>query len=101
MMIWVIEHFSLIGTVLLGLLLAIGSAFGLGNAKGKVTAETATKIDKIETEKQAIQAIAERQITVTTEANNVQENVNHLSDADVDSELLTKYSYPGDKDGSS
>ena len=100
MMIWVIEHYSLIGTVLLGLLFAIGSAFGLGHAKGKSTAETAAKIETAETEKQAIKDMATRQTTVTTEAANVQENVNHMSDADVDSELLSKYSYGADKDGS-
>lgn len=101
MMIWVIEHFSLIGTVLLGLLFAIGSAFGLGHAKGKSTAETAAKIEKVEEEKKNIQDVATRQITVTTEAKNVQENVNRMSDPDVDNELLAKYSYPSDKDGGS
>jgi|SRR5476649_395913 len=101
MMIWVVEHFSLIGTILLGLLLAIGSAFGLGHAKGLSTAETSAKIEKVEEEKQAIQDVATRQTTVTTEAKNVQEDVNRMSGPDVDDELLTKYSYPADKDGDS
>ncbi|WP_413730815.1 hypothetical protein [Sodalis sp. RH22] len=101
MIMWIVEHFSIIGSVVMGLIVIIGGAFGLGHSKGKTSAETAAKLDKVEEEKQAIQSIAERQTTVTTEAKNVQENVNRMSDPDVDNELLSKYSYPADKDGGS
>lgn len=98
---WILSHLSVIGAALVGLVGIIGTAFGLGHAKGKTTAEAAAKDEKVEEEKRAIQSIAERQTTVTTEAKNVQENVNRMSDPDVDSELLSKYSYPADKDGGS
>ncbi|WP_413733272.1 hypothetical protein [Sodalis sp. RH20] len=97
---WIFSHLSVIGAGLAALVGIIATAFGLGHSKGKATAENVAKVEKVEEEKQTIQDMATRQTTVTTEAANVQENVNHMSDADVDSELLAKYSYPSDKDGS-
>ncbi|MEA9393129.1 hypothetical protein SJI19_21755 [Acerihabitans sp. TG2] len=97
---WILSHLSLIGGGVAALVGIITTVFGLGHSKGKATAETAAKIETVEAEKQAIKDMATRQTTVTTEAANVQENVNHMSDADVDSELLSKYAYPADKDGS-
>lgn len=90
---WMLSHISIITTAVVALGGIIFGAFGLGNSKGKSTAETAAKVEKVEAETAAVKSIAERQTTVTTEAKNVQENVNRMPDSAVDDKLREKWRY--------
>ncbi|WP_413722680.1 hypothetical protein ACL2XG_05400 [Sodalis sp. RH24] len=92
---WIFSHLSVIGAALVGLVGIIGTAFGLGHSKGKTTAETAAKVDKVETEKQAIQTIATKQAEVSEVAKNVQnENSNITDDAARERMRQSKYNSP-------
>ncbi len=77
---WIFSHLSLIGAALVGLVGIIGTAFGLGHSKGKATAENAATVDKVETEKAAIQSIAAKQAEVSEVAKNAQSENSNLTD---------------------
>lgn len=74
---------------------AIVGAFGLGHLRGASKAEV--KADKQRTEENAAAtvAVAERRVETTKEASNVQQNVNHMSDDDVDRELRDNWTRKG------
>ncbi|RFS78994.1 hypothetical protein D0U00_11775 [Leclercia adecarboxylata] len=75
--------------------LVVLSAFGLGSMRGREKAEA--KADKQRTEENtaATKAAAQRRVEVTKEASNVQQNVNHMPDDDVDRELHDSWKRPG------
>lgn len=74
---------------------AIAGAFGLGHLRGASKAEV--KADKQRTEENAAAtvAVSERRVETTKEASNVQQNVNHMSDDDVDRELRDNWTRKG------
>lgn len=74
---------------------AIAGAFGLGHLRG--ASKTEVKADKQRTEENAAAtvAVAERRVETTKEASNVQQNVNHMSDDDVDRELRDNWTRKG------
>lgn len=89
---WIFSHFSVIVAALAGLVGIIGTAFGLGHSKGKATAENVAAVDKVETEKQAIQTIAAKQAETAEVAKSVQsENSNITDDAARERMQQSKY----------
>lgn len=72
-------------------LIAIVGAWWSGHTKGKSVAETKAAQERSEASVAAAQAVTERQSTVVKEASNVEQKVANSSDADVDNELLGKY----------
>lgn len=91
---WLISNAGTVGGSILTVVASFIAAFVIGRSKGKATAENNAKVDKVEAEKKAIQAIAERQTTVAKEATNVQSNVNRMSDTAVDDKLREKWRSP-------
>lgn len=82
----------------IGLIIALVlGAFGLGNKLGRDKAKA--KADKQRTDEHAAatESVAERRVEVTKEASNVQQNVNHLHDDDVDRELRGAWKRPGSR----
>ncbi|MEM5491289.1 hypothetical protein [Enterobacter cloacae] len=85
---------SLIG-IAAAVIAAIVGAFGLGHIRGSSKAEA--KADQQRTEDNAAVkvAAADRRVETTKEASNVQQNVNHMPDDDVDRELRDTWKRPG------
>ncbi len=96
---WLIENLTGIGVALLAIIAVVAGAFGVGKSKGKATAETQAKVEKVEAENLAIKDIAERETKVTKEAAHVQDTVNRLPDSSVDDQLREKWKYPDDTGG--
>ncbi|PWC14226.1 hypothetical protein B4923_04780 [Brenneria roseae subsp. americana] len=82
----------------LAVIAAIAAAFWLGHSKGKGTAESKAEKQQTEEVAAATKAVAERQVTVTKEAANVQQTVSHMPDDDVDRELRENWSRPASRD---
>lgn len=83
-------------TWLIGGLVVIGSiifAWVNGRSKGKAVAEQKAREQK--TREQI--ASAERQVTTVKEASHVDQKVNNSTDADVDKQLLDKWTRPGSR----
>ncbi|MEG6022403.1 Uncharacterised protein [Enterobacter cloacae] len=74
---------------------AIAGAFGLGHIRGTSKAEAKEGQKRTEDKAAATEAVAERRVEATKEANNVQQTVNHLPDNDVDRELRDTWKRPG------
>ncbi|MBW9166473.1 hypothetical protein [Enterobacter hormaechei] len=66
---------------------AAASGFGLGHIRGTSKAEAKADLQRTEEKAAATEAVAERRVEATKEASNVQQNVNRMSDDDVDREL--------------
>ncbi|HEB0857124.1 hypothetical protein I5682_23365 [Citrobacter werkmanii] len=80
--------------LIVAVLAAIAGAFGLGKSRGTNIAETKADKQRTEDHAAAIEAIAERRVEATIEANNVQQSVNHTPDNDVDFELRNSWKRP-------
>ncbi|MCM8194266.1 hypothetical protein [Enterobacter hormaechei] len=74
---------------------AIAGAFGIGHLRGTSKAEAKADQQRTEDKAAATEAVAERRVEATKEASNVQQNVNHMPDDDVDRELREKFTRPG------
>ncbi|MGR6959590.1 hypothetical protein ACU62S_14795 [Klebsiella aerogenes] len=74
---------------------AIAGAFGLGHIRGTNKAEAKAEQQRAEESAAATVAAAERKEEATREASNVQQNVSHMPDDDVDRELREKFTRPG------
>ncbi|OON35617.1 hypothetical protein BTJ39_22335 [Izhakiella australiensis] len=82
---------ELIVTGILSVIAALLAAFGLGHSKGKSTAEAKAEKQQTEEAAAATKAVAERRVEATKGASDVQQNVSHQSDDDVDSQLRDKW----------
>ena len=78
-------------------LAAIVGAFGLGKSRGTNIAETKANQQRTEERAVATEAVAERRVETTKGARNVQQNVSHLPDDDVDRELRNEWTRPGSR----
>ena len=87
-----LEFISGLVVVLLGL---IAGAFGLGHARGTSKAEAKAEQQRTEENAAATVAAAERRADATKGASDVQEDVNHMRDDDVDHELRENFTRPG------
>ena len=89
-----IEIIAGLVVVILG---AIATAFGIGHSRGTSKAES--KAEKQRSEESAASAVAaaERKVEVTKEASDVQQTVSHMPDDDVDRELREKFTRPGSR----
>ncbi|HCU14680.1 MAG: hypothetical protein E6995_14895 [Enterobacteriaceae bacterium] len=74
---------------------AAAGGFGIGHINGTRKAESKADQQRVEENTAAKVAVAKRQVEVTKEANNVQQNVNHMPDGDVDRELRENFTRPG------
>ncbi|WP_370967710.1 hypothetical protein [Enterobacter wuhouensis] len=74
---------------------AIAGAFGIGHSRGTNKAEAKADQQRTEEKAAATEVVAERRIEATKEASNVQQNVNHMPDDDVDRELRNTWKRPG------
>ncbi|EOW2681329.1 hypothetical protein ACOVE1_003663 [Enterobacter hormaechei] len=74
---------------------AIAGAFGIGHLRGTSKAEAKADQQRTEDKAAATEAVAERRVEATKEASNVQQNVNHMPDDDVDRELRNTWKRPG------
>lgn len=74
---------------------AIAGAFGLGHIRGTSKAEAKADQQRTEDNAAATVAAADRRVETTKEASNVQQNVNHMPDNDVDRELRTDWTRKG------
>ncbi|QHI57262.1 hypothetical protein [Enterobacter hormaechei] len=74
---------------------AIAGAFGIGHSRGTSKAEAKADQQRTEEKAAATQTVAERRVETTKEASNVQQNVNHMPDSDVDRELRTDWTRKG------
>ncbi|EPQ1146864.1 hypothetical protein I5498_11855 [Citrobacter amalonaticus] len=84
----------IIGLVV-AVLAAIAGAFGLGKSRGTNIAETKANQQRTEERAAATEAVAERRVETTKGAWDVQQNVSHLPDDDVDHELRDTWKRPG------
>lgn len=73
---------------------AIAGAFGLGHSRGTSKAEAKADQQRTEEKAAATEAVAIRQVEVTIEANNVQEDIKRMSDDAVDRELRKNFTRP-------
>ena len=76
---------------------AAAGGFGIGHIRGTGNAEAKAKQQRTEEHAAATEAVAERRVEVTIEANNVQHNVNRMPDDDVDRELRNNWTRPGSR----
>ncbi|HCT5914318.1 hypothetical protein ACK16A_22160 [Klebsiella michiganensis] len=79
------------------LLAVIAGAFGIGHARGTSKAESKAEQQRSEENAAATVAAAERRAEVTKGASDVQQNVSHMPDDDVDRELREKFTRPGSR----
>ncbi|HFO0258589.1 TPA: hypothetical protein ACHIDA_004895 [Raoultella ornithinolytica] len=70
---------------------AIAAAFGIGHARGTSKAEAKAEQQRTEETATATAAVAERRVEVIKEASDVQQNVSHMPDDDVDRELREQF----------
>ncbi|HBV2273920.1 hypothetical protein SGZ97_19275 [Klebsiella pneumoniae] len=89
--------FEIIAGLVVVILGAIATAFGIGHSRGTSKAES--KAEKQRSEESAASAVAaaERKVEVTKEASDVQQTVSHMPDDDVDRELREKFTRPGSR----
>lgn len=89
--------FEIIAGLVVVILGAIATAFGIGHARGTSKAEA--KADQQHTEETAAATVAaaERKAEVTKEARDVQQTVSHMPDDDVDRELREHFTRPGSR----
>ncbi|HDS4884254.1 TPA: hypothetical protein QIF88_000999 [Klebsiella aerogenes] len=76
---------------------AIAGAFGLGHIRGTNKAEAKAEQQRAEESAAATVAAAERKEEATREASNVQQNVSHMPDDNVDRELREHFTRPGSR----
>ncbi|MFZ4251397.1 hypothetical protein ACEV6G_04910 [Enterobacter ludwigii] len=80
----------------IGALMAVAlSGFVAGNIRGSGKAEAKANQQRTEENAAATVAAAERKAKVTKEASNVQQNINHMPDNDVDRELWDNWTRKG------
>lgn len=79
------------------LLAIVAGAFGLGHARGTSKAEAKADQQRTEENAAATVAAAERKAEVMKGASDVQQNVSHMPDDDVDRELREKFTRPGSR----
>lgn len=77
----------------LGVVFALIVAWFSGRSKGKAVAEQKHAQEVVE----ATKAVAQRETTVSREAAHVDQKVNNSTDADVDKQLLDKWTRPGSR----
>ena len=87
-----IEMIIGLATVLLAI---VAGAFGLGHARGASKAEAKAEQHRTEEKAAATVAAAERRADATKGASDVQEDVKHMGDDDVDRELRERFTRPG------
>ncbi|HDS4881904.1 TPA: hypothetical protein QHU85_002439 [Klebsiella aerogenes] len=87
--------FEIIAGLVVVILGAIATAFGIGHARGTNKAEAKAEQQRAEENATASIAAAERKEEATREASNVQQTVSHMPDDDVDRELREKFTRPG------
>lgn len=76
-------------------LAAIAGAFGIGHARGTSTERAASVRRRYEEMADAQVAAAKTKMEKTQEASDVQQDVNHMPDGDVDSELREQWTRKG------
>ncbi|HEJ8711409.1 TPA: hypothetical protein SMK42_001477 [Klebsiella michiganensis] len=86
-----IEAIAGLVVVILG---AIASAFGIGHARGTSKAEAKAEQQRAEENAAATVAAAERKADVIQEASDVQQTVSHMPDDDIDRELRENFTRP-------
>ena len=74
---------------------AAAGGFGLGHIRGTSKAEAKANQQRTEEKAAATEAVAERRVSATKEASNVQQTVNRMPDDDVDRELRENFTRPG------
>ncbi|SBK94746.1 Uncharacterised protein [Klebsiella pneumoniae] len=89
--------FEIIAGLVVVILGAIATAFGIGHARGTSKAESKAEQQRSEENTAAIVAAAERKAEVTKEASDVQQTISHMPDDDVDRELREKFTRPGSR----
>ncbi|EPL7298402.1 TPA: hypothetical protein MAF88_000009 [Klebsiella pneumoniae] len=87
--------FEIIAGLVVVILGAIASAFGIGHARGTSKAEEKAEQQRTEEKATATVAAAERRAEVTKGASDVQEDVKRMGDDDVDRELRERFTRPG------
>lgn len=75
----------------LGVVFAVLLAWFTGRSRGKTEAQSKALEEKTRDDIAASQAAAKRETTVSREAAHVDQTVNNSSDADVDNQLLDKW----------
>ncbi|HBT4599790.1 TPA: hypothetical protein MB292_004916 [Klebsiella pneumoniae] len=89
--------FEIIAGLVVVILGAIATAFGIGHARGTSKAESKAEQQRSEENAAAIVAAAERKAEVVKGASDVQQTVSHMLDDDVDRELRGKFTRPGSR----
>lgn len=90
-------HFG--GVTIFGAIVAfIAAAFGIGHFKGKARAEKESTERETKAMLDDIKKTSEARQQSASEAKHVSENVNRMSDSDVDSKLRRDWRAPADKD---
>lgn len=79
------------GAGVVGILVAVVMAWLSGRNKGKAVAEEQHTREMIN----ATKATSQREVAVSREAAHVDQTVNNSTDADVDKQLLDKWTRPG------
>lgn len=89
--------FEIIAGLVVLILGAIASTFGIGHARGTSKAEEKAEQQRTEENAATTVAAAERRAEVTKGASDVQQTVSHMPDDDVDRELCKKFTRPGSR----
>ncbi|HGY6979015.1 MULTISPECIES: hypothetical protein [Klebsiella] len=89
--------FEIIAGLVVVILGAIAGAFGIGHARGASKAKAKADQQRTEENTAATVAAAERKAEVMKGASDVQQNVSHMPDDDVDRELREKFTRTGSR----